>query len=166
MNKLMQLRGGRGVSAAATAAALVLGGGAAASAYWGTTGSGSGSQTAGQLQVLTTEALAQPAGGQQPITPGGVADAAVRVTNPNPYPVELYSVASAGPATADAAHAQCVTTGITFQNPAVPLAPTVTVPASGSLTVVLPGAVAMDLTSDPGCQGASFRIPLTLEVRK
>jgi hypothetical protein len=166
MGKLMQLKGARGAAAAAAAAALLLGGGAAASAYWGTTGSGAGSQSAGQLQVLTTEALAQPAPGQQPIAPGGVADAAVRVTNPNSYAVQLYSVASAGPATADAAHPQCVTTGVTFQNPAAPLAPTTTVPANASLTVVLPGAVAMDLTSDPGCQGASFRIPLTLEVRK
>lgn len=156
----------RPAAVAAAATALVLAGGAAASAYWATSGSGSGLQTAGQLQVLSTQALAQAAAGQQPISPGGSADAAVRVANPNPYAVQLYRVSSAGAANADAAHPQCVATGITFQDPAAPLTPTVTVPANGSLTVVLPGAIAMSLASDPGCQGASFRIPLTLEVRK
>ncbi|MGN6403173.1 hypothetical protein [Sinomonas sp.] len=158
-------RGGRRtVSAVLGAAALVLAGGTAY-AYWGTSGTGSGSAAAGQLQTLATQALVQAAPGQQPLSPGGTADAVVRVSNPNPYDVQLFSVVSAGAATADASHPQCVTTGVSFQNQN-PLAQPVTIPANATQTVTIPSSVSMGLTSDAGCQGAHFNLPLTLEVRK
>jgi hypothetical protein len=158
-------RGGRRtVSAVLGAAALVLAGGTAY-AYWGMSGIGSGTASAGQLQTLTTQALVQAAPGQQPLSPGSTADAVVRVSNPNPYDVQLFSVVSAGPATADAGHPQCVTTAVSFQNQN-PLAQQVTIPANATQTVTLPGSVSMGLSSDAGCQGAHFNLPLTLEVRK
>jgi hypothetical protein len=154
----------RTVSAVLGAVALVAAGGTAY-AYWGTTGVGSGAASAGQLQTLTTQALVQAAPGQQPLSPGGTADAVVRVSNPNPYDIQLYSVSSAGAATADGSHPQCVTTGVSFQDQN-PLAQPVTIPANATQTVTLPGSVSMGLTSDAGCQGAHFNLPLTLEVRK
>ncbi|WP_138442760.1 hypothetical protein [Sinomonas susongensis] len=156
----------RSAIAVAASAALVLGGAGAAIAYWSTTGSGPGSAAAGQLQTLTTQALVQAAPGQAPLSPGGTADVVLKVTNPNGYPVQLYSVSSAGGAVPDAAHSRCVTTGVTFQNPSAPLAPAVTIPANGTQTVTLPGSVSMSMASDAGCQGAFFNVPLTLEVRK
>lgn len=157
---------GRSGVAVAASAALVLGGAGAAIAFWSTTGSGPGSATAGQLQTLTTQALVQGAPGQAPLAPGGTADVVVKVTNPNAYPVQLYSVASAGAAAPDSSHPQCATTGVSFQNPLAPLTPAVTIPANGTQTVTLPGSVSMSMASDAGCQGALFNLPLTLEVRK
>jgi hypothetical protein len=156
----------RPAAAVVGASILLAAAGGTAYAYWSAPGAGSGAASAGQLQTLTTQALVQAAPGQHPLSPGGVADAVVRVSNPNPYAVQLYSVSSAGPATADSSHPQCVRTGVSFQNPATPLTPTVTVPANSTQTVTLSSSVSMDLTSDAGCQGAHFNLPLTLEVRK
>ena len=163
---LTALRAGRRTTTAIVAVVLLAASAGAASAYWLTAGSGAGAAPAGDLQALTTQALVQPAAGQQSLAPGGTADAVIRVANPNAYPVQLYSVAASGPAAADAGHPQCVTTGVSFQNPGAPLTPTVTIPANSSQTVSLPGTVSMDLSSDTGCQGALFSLPLTLEVRK
>lgn len=160
------LRMGRRAATAAAAVVPLLVTGGAASAYWLTAGAGSGAAAAGQLQALTAQALVQPAPGQQSLYPGGTADAVLSVSNPNPYDVQLYSVTGAGSATADAGHPQCVTTGVAFQNPAAPLTPSVTIAANATATVSLPGRVTMDLSSDSGCQGALFHLPLTLEVRK
>ena len=150
----------------AVATALLVGATGTAYAFWGTIGSGGGSAAAGQLQVLTTEAILQPAPGQSLLAPGTSADVVVRVANPNPYEVQLYSVTADGAATPDAGHPQCVMTGVSFQAPAAPITPQVSIPANATQTVTLSGAAAMDLSSDPGCQGAVFRLPLTLEVRK
>ena len=149
----------------AVATALLVGAAGTAYAFWGTIGSGGGSADAGQLQTLTTEASVQPSG-QSLLAPGTSADVVVRVANPNPYEVQLYSVTADGAATPDAGHPQCVTTGVSFQAPAAPIAPQVSIPANATQTVTLSGAASMDLSSDPGCQGAVFRLPLTLEVRK
>ncbi|WP_136610873.1 hypothetical protein [Sinomonas albida] len=166
LQRFTVLRGSRRAVATLAAVVLLLAVGAAASAYWLMGGVGSGNAAAGQLQALTGKALVQLAPGQAPLYPGGTADAAVSITNPNPYDVQLYSVAAAGPAAPDAGHPQCVTTGVAFQSPAAPLTPTVTIPANATLTVSLPRTVTMDLTSDSGCQGAMFDLPLILEVRK
>jgi hypothetical protein len=152
----------RRAAAVIAGSVLLAAAGGTAYAYWGTAGNGSGSAAAGDLQTLTTQALVQAAAGQQPLAPGGSADAVVRVSNPNPFAVQLYNVSAAGPATADSGHPQCATTGVSFQNQA----PAVTIPANSTQTVTLTGSVSMDLTSDAGCQGAHFNLPLTLEVRK
>lgn len=166
LQTLVSAKAGRRATVALASGALILGGAGAAFAAWSTTGSGSDSAGTGDLQTLTTQALVQPAPGQRLLVPGGTADVVVKVTNSNPYPVQLYSVASAGAATADSSHPRCVMTGITFQNPSVPLSPAVTIDANSTQTVVLPGSVSMAMTSDAGCQGALFNLPLTLEVRK
>ncbi|MEA5453773.1 hypothetical protein SPF06_03470 [Sinomonas sp. JGH33] len=166
LQRLGAIRAGRRATTAAAAVVLLVASASAGFAYWLMAGTGSGAAAAGQLQALTAQALVQPAPGQQLLFPGGTADAVLSVTNPNPYDVQLYSVAAAGPAAPDAGHPQCTTTGVTFQNPAAPLTPNVTIPANSTATVILPGTVTMDLGSDSGCQGAVFHLPLTLEVRK
>jgi hypothetical protein len=69
-----------------------------------------------------------------------------------------------GTISADSGHAACVTTGVSFTNRT---GLSLTVPAAsggtdGTLQTTLSGAVAMDNTSDNGCQGATFTIPVTL----
>lgn len=134
--------------------------------YWTATGSGPGSGTA---QTMSTVTVAAFVGGDTPsstLVPGGSADVILRVNNPNSVPVQVYSVSTNGSATADAAHPSCTVTGVTFTAPASPLSPTATVPASGSLLVHLPGAASMDSTSQSACQGATFRLPVTMSARQ
>jgi hypothetical protein len=149
---------------AATIALAIAGGGGIAYAYWSTTGSGHGSATNGTMQPVTVSALV---GGDTPnatLIPGGNADVILRVTNPNAYPVRVYGVTGNGAITADAAHAACTTTGVTFTAPTSPITPTVTVPAGAALLVHLAGAASMSAASQSACQGATFHIPVTLAV--
>jgi len=73
--------------------------------------------------------------------------------------VRVTDITSSGAATADASHATCVTTGVTFTNVT---AQTIDVPASSDTTTTLTGKVHMTNASDNGCQGATFTIPVTL----
>jgi hypothetical protein len=153
------------VFAAAVVLVVALGGGIAY-AYWSTTGSGNGSAANDAMQTVTVAAFV---GGDAPsatLIPGGSADVILRVSNPNAYSVQVYSVSANGPITADAAHAGCTTTGVTFTPPASPISPTVTVPANSTLLVHLPGAASMSTASSSSCQAASFHIPVTMTVRK
>jgi len=152
------------------AVALILGlalfAGGTAYAMFSAGGSGTGSAPTGTMQDVTVSAFT---GGDQPATtliPGGTADVIVRVTNPNPAPVQVFSVEGNGAITADSAHSGCTTTGVAFTAPSSPLNPAVTVPAGSSLLFSLPGAAGMDLTSQSGCQGATFQIPVTLTARQ
>lgn len=144
--------------------ALMAGGAAYASFTAG--GSGTGSAPTGTMQPVVISAFA---GGDEPsssLVPGGNADVIVRVTNPNPAPVQVFGVAANGAVTAAAPHAACTTTGVTFTAPDAPLVPTVTVPASSSLLFHLAGAASMSLASQPECQGATFEIPVTVTARQ
>ena len=127
--------------AAVTAAALA---GGTAYAYWSAGGSGSGAAANGTL------------------VPGGSADVVLRVHNPNPGPIEIYSVTPNGTVTADAGHVGC--TGVTFTAPASPTG--ITVAADSTQLVHLAGAASMSLSSPSACQGATFHIPVTLTVRR
>ena len=143
---------------------LIVGGAAYASFSAG--GTGSGSAPTGTMQAVTISAFT---GGDQPtstLIPGGTADVIVRVTNPNPAPVQVFSVTSNGSITADSGHPGCTTTGVTFTAPSSPLSPAVQVLASSTLLFHLAGAASMDLTSVSACQGATFEIPVTLTARQ
>jgi hypothetical protein len=160
------LRGTRLAGSAAAAAALcLLAGGGTAYAYWATTGAGSGAAAAGTIQI-TVDALVAGDSNRSSLVPGGTADVILRTSNPNAFAVTLYSVAASGAATADAAHAGCLTTGVSFTAPAAPLAPVVTIPAKSSVFVTLPGAASMSDQSQSACQGATFRLPVTVEARR
>lgn len=156
----------RGIRAAALTGLLITAGAGTAYAYWTSTGSGTGSAAAGTMQAVTVDALVAGDNPKTALYPGGSADVVLRLTNPNPYSVQVYSVTANGPAVADAAHSGCTTTGVRFTGPAAPLSPATYVAANSSALITLPGAAAMDTTSLAACQGATFSIPVTAEVRK
>lgn len=154
-------------TAAPTAALCLLAGAGTAYAYWGTVGSGTNSATNAGMQTVSVTALIAGDGPQTTLIPGGTADVVLRVTNPNPYAVQIHSIAANGPVATDTAHPTCTTTGVTFTAPlSVPLTPTVSVPANSSLLITLTGAATMSNLSQSVCQGAIFRVPVTVEARK
>ena len=154
-----------GTASAGAVALCLLAGAGTAYAYWASTGTGTGAAAAGTMQV-TVDALVAGDSNGTTLVPGGTADVILRTSNPNAFAVTLYSVAASGPATADAAHAGCSTTGVSFTAPAAPLAPAVTIPAKSSVFVTLPGAASMSALSQSACQGATFKIPVTVEARR
>lgn len=162
------LRGTRvaGTASAAAAALCLLAGGGTAYAYWATTGAGSGAAAAATMNAVTVDAFVASDSNRTSLVPGGTADVILRTSNPNAFTVRIHAVVSAGPVTADAAHAGCTTTGVSFTAPAAPLAPAVTIPANSSLLVTLPGAASMSIQSQSACQGATFRVPVTVEARR
>ncbi|TQJ59961.1 hypothetical protein FBY30_2218 [Arthrobacter sp. SLBN-83] len=156
----------RGFRAAALAGLLVTAGAGTAYAFWSGTGAGSGSAAAGTMQAVTVDALVAGDNPKAALYPGGSADVVLRLTNPNPYSVQVYSVTGNGPVTADAAHPGCTTTGVSITGTAAPLTPATYVAADSSALITLPGAATMDTTSLAACQGATFSVPVTAEVRK
>lgn len=169
MNSIGWIRasGPRGVKVAVLAGVLSLAIGAGtAYAYWSSDGSGGGSGDAGDMKTVTVDALVPGDTPASTLIPGGTADVVLRVTNPNPYPVQVYSVTSNGTATADDAHPSCTTTGVTFAGAPGPLSLAVSIALNSSTLVTLPGAASMDATSQSACQGATFHLPVTLAVRK
>lgn len=157
---------GRGLKAAALAGLLATAGAGTAYAYWTASGTGAGSAAAATMQTVTVDALVASDNPKTALYPGGSADVVLRLTNPNPYSVQVYSVTGNGPAAADASHPGCTTTGVSFTGTAAPLSPATYVPANSSALITLPGAAAMDTTSLAACQGATFSFPVTAEVRK
>jgi hypothetical protein len=155
-----------GTASAAAAALCLLAGAGSAYAYWATTGTGSGAAAVAPMQAVTVDAFVAGDSNQTSLVPGGSADVILRTSNPNAFAVRLYSVASNGAVTADAAHSGCTTTGVSFTAPAAPLAPAVTIPANSSLLVTLPGAASMSAQSQSACQGATFKVPVTVEARR
>ena len=157
----------RGIKVAVLTGVLSLAIGAGtAYALWAADGSGSGSAGAGDMQTVTVDALVPGDDPASTLIPGGTADVVLRVTNPNPYSVQVYNVTNNGTATADNAHPSCTTTGVTFASTPSPLSPAFSIPANSSTLVTLPGAASMDATSQSVCQGATFHLPVTLAVRK
>ena len=153
----------RPVIAVLIACPALLGGGLAY-AYWPTTGSGSAAATNGDLRAVTVTALIAGDTPAESLIPGGNADVILRVSNPNDYAVQVYSVTGNGAVTADAGHAACTTTGVTFTPPPSPTG--ITVPADSTQLLRLPAAASMSTTSLAACQGASFQVPVTVTVRK
>ncbi|WP_045729409.1 hypothetical protein [Pseudarthrobacter chlorophenolicus] len=151
---------------AALAGILITAGAGTAYAYWTTTGTGNGSAAAAAMQTVAVDALVAGDNPKNALYPGGSADVVLRLTNPNPYAVQVYRVTGTGPAVADAAHSGCTITGVTFTGPAAPISPAPSVAANSSALITLPGAAAMDTTSLAACQGATFNLPVTVEVRK
>lgn len=161
-----QARNIQSAKAAALAGLLIAAGAGTAHAYWTAAGAGDGSAAAGTMQAVTVDALVAGDNPREALIPGGSADVVLRLTNPNPYPVQVYSVTANGPATADAAHPGCTTTGVSFTGTAAPLEPATYVAADTTILLTLPGTAVMDTSSLAACQGATFSLPVTAEVRK
>jgi hypothetical protein len=127
-------------------------------AAWTTNGTGSGYAKAGTAQALSTVDVS--ASTTATLYPGGPAgDVTIRISNPNSYPVTVTGVAGNGAITADAGHAACTTTGVTFTDRT---GLSIAVAANGQTTATLSGAASMSNASVNGCQGATFTIPVNI----
>jgi hypothetical protein len=131
-------------------------------AAWTVHGSGTGSaKAATALDVTLTNGTPATS-----LFPGGAADVATQLANPNPFPVHVSSIAldsaqgSSG-FSVDGAHSGC--------DVAVLSLPAQTnggsgwdVPAHGSLAVALTAALQMSNAAVDACQGATFTAYLTV----
>ena len=149
---------------AAVVLALVLDG--TAFAYWGGSGGGADSATTGAA-VPVGLSPATPAAG---LHPGGTADVALVVTNPNAFTVNLGSLLldtsrGTGGFTVDAGHSGCATSvlGFTTQTNGTGW----TVPAkvgstNGVLPITVSGALTMTTSAANACQGANVTVHLVV----
>jgi hypothetical protein len=97
------------------------------------------------------------------LVPGGTADVAVQVTNPNLFAVTVVSATAAvGVVTVDAGHPTCTPASVDFTDP---VGLSLVIPAGTTEALSFPGAASMSISAPNACQGASFSIPLTLTVR-
>jgi len=158
----------RRLSVALVAAlALVIGiGSGGAYAYWKTQGSGSGTAGVGAPAGVTlVVATATPSG---KLIPGGSADLVVQLDNPNAYSVTIFGISQSGPVnpvggTGPGTACISANTGVS-----VPTAAglNLTVASGSNIVVHVANGVSMSTASASGCQGSSFRIPVTLSVQK
>jgi hypothetical protein len=127
-------------------------------AAWTANGTGSGYAKAQTAQELTTVDISATTAAT--LYPGASGDVEIRISNPNPYPVEVDDITGNGTITPDSGHAAgCTTTGVTFTDQTNQ---NIDVPANGATTVTLNDAAQMSNASSNGCQGATFTIPVTL----
>lgn len=148
------------IAATVGAAGMVVGGTLAlgtAAASWKAAGAGTGNAAATSAVDLTT--LDASALAPAELYPGGTGDVIVRLSNPNPFPLDVDRIDGSGAITSDAGAACDASTGVTFDD-RQGLA--LVVPAQSTLTVTLPDAASMDATSHDACQGAVFTIPVTI----
>lgn len=124
-------------------------------AAWTATGTGSGYAKATTAQALTTVDVS--ASTAATLYPGATGDVELEISNPNPYPVRVTSVTGSGAITAS--NPSCNAGSVSFADQG-PVA--LDVPATGSATFTLNGAVTMDGTANDDCQGAVFTIPVSL----
>ncbi|MDX6651257.1 MAG: hypothetical protein QOJ38_38 [Solirubrobacterales bacterium] len=150
---------------AALAAAVAVIGASLVYAAWLATGTGSGYAKAGSAQALSTVDVS--ASTAATLYPGGSGDVAIKVSNPNSYPVRVTGIALNGSSSsiaADSGHAACTPTGVSFSDQS---GLSIDVPAksgavNGTAQTTLSGAAAMSNASVDACQGATFTIPVTL----
>ncbi len=142
---------------------------APALAYFTAGGSGTGTAATGTLQPLTI-LPATTGTSTTPLHPGTTGDLILNVTNPNPKPVTLRRVSQGGGVSVQGG-AGCTsdpgwpnTVGTSGVN--VKEVTGLTIELAGGSTQVLhvPGAASMSATSAADCQGATFAIPVTVEV--
>ena len=127
-------------------------------AAWVTNGSGPGyakAQTASNLTLSDASASTT-----ADLYPGATGSVKLKVTNPNPFPVRITSVAKQASAiTSDKGAACDASTGVTFSDQtglALDLA------AGATTTFTLANAISMSNASDNSCQGAVFTIPVNV----
>jgi len=149
--------------AAATAATALGVGGVIAYAAWTSSGSGSGTISAGNASAL----VVADAHSASTLYPNGTGDLVVTLTNNNPYNVSVTAIAqgalssgSATPAaiTVDNGHSSCNVSSVTLTAPA--LSGVVVGKNGGTYTLTLHNAVAMDNSAVDACQGATFTVPV------
>jgi hypothetical protein len=147
----------------AGATLLVLGVVGLVYAQWTTNGSGSGYAKAGTAQNLSTNDVSanvttDPANQLYPGTDG---DVLVQIHNPNPYPVTVTQIGTgSGSVSATGGTGTCTTTGVSLNSPQTV---SIAVPANGdSAETTVTDAAHMSGSTQTGCQGATFTIPVSL----
>jgi hypothetical protein len=148
--------------AAAAVTLAVMGVAGLVYAAWLATGTGSGSAKAKTAQALTTVDVS--ASTTATLYPGASGDVVIKVSNPNPYPIQVTGVSGNGAVTADSGHSTCGSdaqhpTGVSFTNQS---SLAINVAANSSTQATLTGAASMTNSSDDSCQGATFTVPVTL----
>jgi len=131
-------------------------------AYWSAYGAGAATATTRTMLPVTVSAFVAGDTPASKLRPNGpAADVILRVANPNPFPVTLVSVQPNGTITGAGGSGTCTTTGVTF---VPPVSPSIGIGAGASSLVDLPAAATMSASSDAGCAGALFRIPVSIQV--
>lgn len=124
-------------------------------------GSGSGDAQTGAVQAVTIQASATPT---STLLPGGRADLALTVVNPNAFPVVITALSAGnGPVTVTG------TVGCTATDATVSVTPKnalQTALAPGSNTVNITTGAAMGTGSASACQHATFYLPVDLTVQQ
>jgi hypothetical protein len=152
-------RGRRPLALLLTALTLLVAG--VAAAYWSTTGGGSATGATGNTSALTLT----PAAPTAQLYPGGQATVVLTVTNPNPGPIKVGSLAldtgqGTGGFAVDGGHSGCGLAPLSFVTQTNAGAGW-TVPGSGGLSVTLTNALSMGTGAANACQGAAFSVYLT-----
>jgi hypothetical protein len=132
--------------------------------YWNGGGGGTGTARLAEPGALSL-APGTPAAA---LYPGGAADVATVVSNPNPYSIRIGSLAlgTAGgtPFVADAAHNGCGVGALSFVRQtnagAGWLVPPRVGVTPGTLAIDLPEAIRMSADAASACQGATFTVAL------
>jgi hypothetical protein len=142
----------------AAVAALVLAGSAAA--WFSASGSGAGSATVASVLPVTVAAGGAPT---TELYPGGDGDVTVQISNPNPFPVHVATLAldrSQGDAGIDASLPGCDVAEALRYTPQTNDGTGWDVPGNGTLDLDLAGALHMTTTASNTCQGATFTVHL------
>jgi hypothetical protein len=147
----------------AVALATVLAAGAVA--YWTSTGSG----TATTVLPDPLPLAFGPGTPTAQLHPGGDANVAIVVDNPNGFFLHISSLSQAtnqgAPFAVDAGHSACDVSVLSFvtQNNAGRgwRVPPKVAAADGTLTIDMPSAMLMGTTAASACQGAAFTVQLT-----
>ncbi len=145
----------------ASAAVGLLIAGSVAYAAWTVNGSGTGTASATSSVNLTLTA-GSPSGA---LYPGGSADVDSQVSNSNPFPVHVSSLAidtsqGTNGFDVDAGHSLCNLGSLSFTT-ATNGGAGWDIPASSALDVDMAGAIAMSGAANDSCQGATFTVHLT-----
>ncbi len=125
-------------------------------AAWLVTGTGNG----GAKATTATNLVVTAGSTTGDLFPGGNGDVKVSIQNPNPFAVNVKTIVGSGAITSAAPG--CTTTGVSFtdQNAVTGM----TIAAGATQAVTLDDAASMN-TSDNGCQGATFTIPLSVTAQ-
>lgn len=138
-------------------------------AYFTTGGAGNGTAATGTLKPLII-LPATTGSSTAPLYPGATGDLILQVTNPNPQQVTLQRVSQGGGVSVQGG-AGCTsdpewpnTVGTSGVSILEITALNVTLPGGSTQVLHLPGAASMNIASAVDCQGATFNIPVTMEV--
>lgn len=140
--------------------ALVVGLGAAYG-YFTSAGTGTGPASTGAPLAVTVVAASGTVSSK--LIPGGSGDLLVGLNNPNSYSVTIVGISQNGSVTVVGGSGTCTTTGASVSTQT---GLSVTVASGTNVVVHVPNGATMSTSSDSGCQGASFQVPVSLTVRQ